>query len=181
MTHLALLPLVLAVGVHVSQSGTLWQVESGTDPMTDGMTVSATASSSAGPHTYELRLNCTVAPDKTFKGSFTTAVFLNGEGATIPWEVIGSQLLRPLTFRIDSGVAGGGSLVQDQYSNEGMLGIHREGADKEVFATRLPAQRLLLSGIFPNETVAFDFTSLTAEQRKAIETYCFLGGVPRNP
>lgn len=175
MRFAVLLSLVVLPFDLPAPQSTVWSVESGTDPMTDGKKVSLTGAASTSTRTYELKLICARTPNKKFSGRFTTAVFRDGEGTPIPWEAIGSRFMRTIKFRIDSGTAGSGYLIQDNYSNEGLLGLALDAADEANFAKRLPMRRLLIGEIFPGEVVEFDFSTLTAEDRKAVEAVCMPG------
>jgi hypothetical protein len=175
-----------------AQSQTRWTITTEKDKLTDAqvLTTVARATTDNG-NIYELTLKC----DAVGKRENTVSTFTaRGEGRAILWTTLvadgpthtenlgrreyipqsadhtaaiqlgGSGVLQGTHTRIrmDSGEVVDGPFIPKDFSNVGAFGA----------LNVLPTTRLLIADLFPDETVEFQFSALSAAQRAVLTRMC---------
>lgn len=132
-----------------------WTVKVETDKMTDKKVLTAAVVGVGDKgHLYELRIIC-----RDREMTSTVATFdATGNGLDIGWTDSYSTLWLNIGLRMDNSPVIGQQLTQAGYSNLGSF--------HAVFGT--PQERLLLSGVFPEEVVEFQFSALTPDERQLL-------------
>jgi hypothetical protein len=175
---------------------TQWGVDVETEKLTDQKVLTATAGvgvSGASSALYQLSLRC----DE--KSRMVTIVTLDGLGLPrgIQWGRLPSYVVGSVQYRINNGRADSSMLIRDRHSKAGVTTVlddkvrqlspaHRATGiwDHDVPAVygRLPAtillNRVVIGGMFPDETVEFSFAAMTPLQRGAVQKMCFPAPVP---
>lgn len=158
----------------------LWSVETGKDPLTDALKVTAKTRvrlSPQLPHFYELTITCSVGEKRISiqtldsSGPNTSAMTprrMRLAQPTAPPFVLTLQF----RYRIDNETASTATLHQ-AYTGSPSTGIW--GGLNEENLSRLPTDRLVIADVFPDETVEFSFARLASSDRAALQETCFTG------
>jgi hypothetical protein len=163
---------VVSTSVGLSaQSGSNWTLATTTDKMTDKSNLTASVRSKASPNSpyvYELSLKCDGRERAATIGTYEES---SGEAREIPWKTTALQgyALGPITslglrLRIDDA-SPDEDYLKPVYTNVGRI---------TSFLDSMPAKRLVIADVFPDEQVEFRFDSLSAQQRTSIHNACFL-------
>lgn len=144
-----------------------WTIEVKNDKMTDKQTLLAeVAGETDQGNIYNLVITCS---DGSIMASLET-FDAGGQGRPINWTSTiqgmggGGRRYLHCTYRVDSEKAAPAYLNQQNYSNKGLLVPHTEAS----FPFVIPKNRLLIAGVFPDETAEFSFSALTSEERQLL-------------
>ena len=178
-------PTVAGASNAAPLSDTTWAITTAKDKLTDKDTLTATATTTtADKNVYQLVLTCTSGDRNerdTNIGTYEAAGLLgSASGRAIPWTFAGDTLSRTIRYRMDSGEVQQTRIVK-VYDNVGntvksmVLGQHLEVVEqsRDFFGGGLPTTRVVVSDVFPDETVEFSFAALRADERAALHTMCF--------
>ena len=169
---------------------TRWTSKTETNKLTDvaELTVAATANGDKNQNTYELVMRCDGHARETTINTFTPTgaphqilwptKFSQTVGSGREYDAIRTQTedvgLRPHTpgagvsqsmdiaIRVDIAPATTVRVIPWQFSNSLAFDL-----------PRLPSKRLIIGGVFPDETVEFSFTEFTVQQRTDVLHWCF--------
>jgi len=93
-------------------------------------------------------------------------------GRPIHWfdEFVGGEIVdaRQLKVRWDSERVEEATLVQRDYLNAGRL------VGASFYDPKLPKERLIVAGLFPDHVIVFDFASLQVDDRRVLAATCGL-------
>lgn len=167
-----------------------WTITTETDPLTDKTVFTAVVSSASDVGTYELTLTCdganrtvslsTYTPSKEERAiPFETSEPSRIDGGSAHTPTRGAVQRRPFHCRIDDEVLSTAHLEPAGNSNIGR--VMTVSADAMVpplagsvdIFNRIPAKRLIITDVFPDEHVQFAFAALTGEQRNQMQAMCF--------
>lgn len=174
---LVLMSFLLCARLALAQSATPWTVKTTTDPMTDKKMLTATIAAYGANDVkqqlpYELTLTCDGSGHRFDLATFDKTNTAVGEhmSRAIRREIFvqsGSFWTTKFTVRVDESVAEW-ALIMLEYGNKGSL--------VAMFSTPMtitvPMDRLVVSGIFPGETIVFPFSTLTPADRAAVSAMC---------